>query len=133
MKKYELILMVGIFCFGACSQKDESPKVTKKETIKKEEIKKIVSQVSTENNDTLSNKHRSKIIIENKQIVLNETLSKSYIESIEDELNKIKEEDTIPPLPLSSPSPLPLVSNYEEEPVSVPDHIKNSTITSVPH
>ena len=121
MKKYQLILMVVLLFFTACSQKEESPKVIQK--------------------DKDINVSKEKIVIKKEQTLailtppLVETISITYIESVEAELKKIEE---------NTPTIQPLVSNYEEEnyeeenllpvPVSVPipDHIKNSTIQSVP-
>jgi len=105
MKKYELILMVGMVCLVGCSQKDENI-----ETVKK---KSVVIQSPTVT-------HKVAVL---QTPTVKETISQSYIESIKKELNKSEEE-------VSSSSTF--VTQEIEPSVPIPEHIKNSTIESVP-
>jgi len=105
MKKYELILMVGMVCFVGCSQKDENI-----ETVKK---KSVVTQSPTVI-------HKVATV---QAPIVKETISQSYIESIQNELKKSEEE-------VSSSSTF--VTQEMEPSAPIPEHIKNSTIESVP-
>jgi len=110
MKKYELILMVGMVCFVGCSQKDENI-----ETVKK---KSVVTQ-----SPTVTHKVTAVQTPTVQAPIVKETISQSYIESIQNELKKSEEEVSV-----SST----FVTQEMEPSAPIPEHIKNSTIESVP-
>jgi len=129
MKKYGFILIIAIFSFVACSQKEEKVETTKRESI-------ISKPITMANKTSLP---KSSHVVVNKAPITSETVSKSYLETMQNELKKmeetvevqeIKEVDSTlytPTLVVATPNPI-----EEKAVVSVPEHIKNSTIKSVP-
>ena len=117
MKKYKLTLLVTMLCLVGCSQKDESPEsITKRDVVQQKEV-----QVDKRETFSL---HQ---VRENQTPIKYETISKNYIESVEYELKKIKED-----VPLLSVSTVPSYEERRKEVAPVPAHIQNSTIKSVP-
>ena len=137
MKNYKLILMLGVLCLSGCSHKDESPKSTSKKTvtISKAVVPKIVLKQSLQARETISKDYIQSIENELKKME-----NSKEVKKIENKVNKTSDElkTTVPEVktipdevkiieeltPISTPTSTPLVF--------IPDHIKNSTIESVP-
>jgi len=132
MKKYRLILIIAIFSFVGCSQKEEKVESSKNKSI-------INKPITMANKTSLA---KNSLVVVKKAPITSETVSESYLEIMQNELKKMKKpveiqeikevaSVPIPTLIVSTPTPIP--SPVEEKTlVSVPDHIKNSTIKSVP-
>ena len=81
---------------------------------------------------------KNSLVVVKKAPITSETVSKSYLETIENELKKMKKpvevQATKEVTPPSTPTPVVATPNpiKEKAVVSLPDHIKNSTIKSVP-
>lgn len=97
--------MVGMVCLLGCSQKDENIEATKK--------KSVVTQSAV----------MAHMVTLKQTPIVQETISKSYIESIENELQKREE-----PILITSH----FIEQEEEQLAPLPAHIQNSSIESVP-
>ena len=109
MKNYKLILILGVFYFSACSQKDESLESTSTQDV-------VVPQAIV---------HKISL----KQTPKNETISNDYVETVEEALKKMETSDEVKKIENISTVPS-IVASVSR--VTVPEHIKNSTIESVP-
>ena len=131
MKKYSVFILVAMLHLVGCSQKEE-----KIEKIKEEEGR---TPITLKGRPPLP-----------KLLATDQTLSDDYVKAIEKELRKSREDKVVASvvtMATTTPSSLPLLSptshsqqiinisesESEEEVMDIPDHIRNSTIESVPH